>query len=140
MRILPLLSLTACLLFHTAPGVAADLRIKVAGIEDQKGQVRVALFTSAEDFAADRQQAGYFELVAGGSIEVVFTGLAPGRYGITLFHDENGNEKLDTNLVGLPTEPFGFSRDARGSFGPPKFDDFALEIGTENVAVEISLQ
>ncbi|HZF83169.1 MAG TPA: DUF2141 domain-containing protein, partial [Burkholderiaceae bacterium] len=41
---------------------------------------------------------------------------------------ENGNEKVDTNVVGMPTERTGFSRDARGRMGPAAFDDAVIDV------------
>jgi uncharacterized protein (DUF2141 family) len=52
-----------------------------------------------------------------------FTRVPKGVYGISAFHDENSNEKLDTNLFGMPTEDYCASRNARGTFGPPSFED-----------------
>ncbi|MGC4066312.1 MAG: DUF2141 domain-containing protein [Polyangiaceae bacterium] len=52
-----------------------------------------------------------------------FEGVRPGVYGISAYHDENANGKLDTNVLGMPTEDYGASRDARGTFGPPRFED-----------------
>ena len=55
--------------------------------------------------------------------ECIFTSVAPDVYAISAFHDENDNEKLDTNFIGIPTESWCTSRDAKGYFGPPSFDD-----------------
>ena len=52
----------------------------------------------------------------------------PGRYGVSVMHDKNANGKLDTNIVGIPTEPDGASRDARGRMGPPAFEDAAVDV------------
>lgn len=52
-----------------------------------------------------------------------FSRVPKGEYGISAFHDENSNGKLDTNLLGMPTEDYCASRNARGTFGPPSFDD-----------------
>ena len=62
-----------------------------------------------------------------------FAGLAAGRYVIKSFADENGNEKLDTNLVGLPTERYGFSNDAKGRMGPPSFDAAAVKVDADSI-------
>jgi uncharacterized protein (DUF2141 family) len=56
-----------------------------------------------------------------------FEGVRPGVYGISAYHDENANGKLDTNVLGMPTEDYGASRDARGTFGPPRFEDAKFE-------------
>jgi UDP:flavonoid glycosyltransferase YjiC (YdhE family)/uncharacterized protein (DUF2141 family) len=55
--------------------------------------------------------------------ECVFTSVPPDTYAISAFHDENDNEKLDTNFLGIPTESWCTSRDAKAYFGPPSFDD-----------------
>ena len=52
----------------------------------------------------------------------------------------NGNQELDRNLIGIPTEPFGFSRNARGSFGPPSFEQMEFAAGNEVVSLEVELQ
>lgn len=51
-----------------------------------------------------------------------YTDLIPGNYSVEAFHDQNNNGKLDTNPFGIPREPYGFSNNVRGNFGPPDFD------------------
>jgi uncharacterized protein (DUF2141 family) len=62
------------------------------------------------------------------ALSFTFKDVPPGKYAASAFHDVNGNEKLDTNFVGMPVEPYGFSRDARGTFGPPSFEDAMIKI------------
>ena len=57
-----------------------------------------------------------------------FTGLPPGRYALSAFQDVNGNGELDENLLGVPTEPYGFSGNVRGKLAPPSFDDAAITL------------
>lgn len=58
-----------------------------------------------------------------GTTLVRFEGLTCGQYAVAVVHDENGNGKLDTKIFGIPREGLGSSRDARGFFGPPHFED-----------------
>ena len=58
----------------------------------------------------------------------VFENIEKGTYGFTLFHDVNDNEKLDTNFIGIPKEPYAFSNNKRGSFGPPKYEDVQFDL------------
>lgn len=51
-----------------------------------------------------------------------YTDLIPGNYSVEAFHDQNNNGKLDTNPFGIPREPYGFSNNVRGNFGPPDFE------------------
>lgn len=56
-----------------------------------------------------------------------FSDVRPGIYGISAYHDENKNGKLDTNVVGMPIEDYGASRDARATFSAPSFEDAKFE-------------
>ena len=130
----------AAIALAPATALAGDLRVRLTGIEKEIGFVRVALFANASDFDAGTQMAGIFTIARKSGLEVVFANLPPGRYGLSSFHDVNGNEDLDANLIGIPKEPFGFSRNARGRLGPPAFEDLSIEMGTEDVTLEIELQ
>lgn len=55
------------------------------------------------------------------------TGVAPGQYALTLFHDENNNQRLDT-MLGIPKEGFGFSRNPVVRFGAPKFSQVNIPL------------
>ncbi|UTW63559.1 DUF2141 domain-containing protein [bacterium SCSIO 12741] len=57
--------------------------------------------------------------------------LKPGKYGVTAYHDVNGNEELDTNFLGVPTEPYGFSNDARGTLGKPDYQDVLFDLSED---------
>lgn len=59
---------------------------------------------------------------------VVLKDLKPGKYAFKYFHDENDDEKLNTNFVGMPKEGFGFSNNAKGTFGIPSFDKMIFEV------------
>ncbi|MCH9852515.1 MAG: DUF2141 domain-containing protein [Alphaproteobacteria bacterium] len=59
--------------------------------------------------------------------------LPDGIYAISAFHDLNDDGELNRNLVGLPTEPYGFSNDARGTFGPAKFADAQFTITADKI-------
>lgn len=97
--------------------------------KDAGGTVAAALYDGPARFAksdgAFRTAEGKVE---GGRAVVTFEGLPPGNYAVGAFHDVDGNGRLNTLPVGLPTEPYGFSRGARGAFGPPKFADAAFEV------------
>lgn len=54
--------------------------------------------------------------------------LKPGKYAVRYYHDENQNMKMETNMVGKPTEGYGFSNNATGKFGPPPFEKWLFEL------------
>lgn len=69
----------------------------------------------------------------------VFNKIRPGTYGISAFHDQNANGKLDTNFLGMPIEDYCASNNARGVFGPPSFDDskFVYRGGTKQLEAHL---
>ena len=76
-----------------------------------------------------------------GDLKIVIHDLPAGEYAIASYHDENGNGKLDTNALGLPEEGYGFSNDARGMFGPPKFSEAVFEFdGKSDKVIAFSIQ
>ncbi len=85
------------------------------------GVVRCGLFAE-KGWLKDPVQAAVGKIKDGKAV-CAFKGIPKGVYGISAFHDENNNGKLDTNFIGLPIEDYCASRDARGSFGPPSFAD-----------------
>ena len=62
-----------------------------------------------------------------------------GTWAVLAYQDENANGELDRNLIGIPSENYGFSRDARGRFGPPSFDDAAMPIRDEAATATVRL-
>jgi len=90
-------------------------------VKNDKGVVRCGLFT-AKGWLKDPVQPALAR-VNGKTALCVFKRIPPGVYGLSAFHDENNNGKLDTNFVGMPTEDYCASRGARGTLGPPSFED-----------------
>jgi uncharacterized protein (DUF2141 family) len=137
-----------------APAVnASELRITVEGIRSPQGTLLIGLYDSFESFTRaielsdkdgflnDPSRFAAVALRANAAMKsaVVLTNLDPGQYTIILFHDENGNGKLDKNALGVPTEPYGFSNNVRGFLGPPDFEEAIMEINAGDKAVRIAL-
>jgi uncharacterized protein (DUF2141 family) len=130
-------------LLFAASAQAADLTVQVHNIEESNGTVMVALFSREADFMKNNsytQQRVAASRSPEGSLQLRFVDLPPGTYALSVFHDRNSNGKLDTNMLGMPSEPFGFSNAAKASFGPPKFGDAAITLGTDNSTAAIQLQ
>lgn len=68
--------------------------------------------------------------VNGSSVNVKFTGLAPGEYAIVVHHDENCNDKVDKNILGLPLEGYCFSNNVKALTAPPKFKSAKFTLDT----------
>lgn len=113
-----------------APAVhALDLTIEVANAKVQGGTLYASLHADETGWMqTDRARASQRVEVNGERVRIVYTGLPAGRYAVTMYHDENGNGQLDKNMMGIPRERVGFSRDARGRMGPPSFADAAIDV------------
>ena len=120
------LSLLALLLAR--PATAADLTVTITNINGPGGEVRWALFDSAEDYQADANPVlSARSRVDGDRLRFTVHDLPDGRYAVKLYHDANANGKLDSNRLGIPTEGYGFSNNA-GRFGPPPFEKAAVAL------------
>lgn len=118
---------------------AADVTVVVEGVNGTSGNIRVGLFASQESFPKT-PTSGQSAPAQIGSVSLAFKGLTPGTYAFSAYHDGNENQKLDTNSFGMPIEPYGFSRDARGRFGPPSFDDAAIKVDKDAQTIKILLK
>lgn len=118
---------------------AADLTVEITNAKSADGFVGAALYRGEAGWLKDGSAVASLRAQAGDKVVLVFRGLEPGLYALSAMHDENGSGKLDRNLVGLPTERYGFSRGARGAFGPPAFDAAAFEL-TGDTALTLTLE
>lgn len=98
----------------------------------------VAVYNSEEDFLTTRTIASDQFKVEGNIIEGQIY-LPFGLYGISVFHDINSDGVLNTGMFGIPKEPVGFSNNARGSFGPPKFGDVSFNFKEKAQRLKIEL-
>jgi uncharacterized protein (DUF2141 family) len=111
---------------------AADLTVHITGTRAPEGSVVLALYDSAASFPKPGAQLHPRVVqVTQGALSVVFRDLPTGRYALVAFHDANGNGSLDRNLLGLPTEAFGFSNGAMGVASSPAFDKAAVALSAD---------
>jgi uncharacterized protein (DUF2141 family) len=121
-RLLFLLSL-----FLVSTGsTAQNLTVVVKGVKNSKGMVRVAIYNSEKDYMKTMWRSAGVQ-AAMGEVQIVFENIPPGNYALSIVHDTNMNDKMDTNAMGIPKEGFGFSNNVRGAFGPPTFAEARWE-------------
>lgn len=124
--LLPLLALTVSSLLVAQNSLVLEVTLNKP---KDGGTLRVVLCPDAASFDSEKGCILKQVKVEGPTASVQFTGLAEGTYAVKAFHDVNDNGKLDTNWMGIPKEPYGFSNDAMGSFGPPSFQQAGFPIG-----------
>ena len=117
----------------------SSLTITIQGFENSRGAAKVAVVNSKENYEADKPYKGYnFKII---NNRVVKTLVLPhGEYVVKVFHDENSNNELDTRMFGIPKERYGFSNDAKGSFGPPEYSAAAFFLDSETKQIIINIQ
>jgi uncharacterized protein (DUF2141 family) len=118
------------------------LEILINQANSDKGMIRVLIFSKETGFPDQptkalkslsiqpKNKAGYLSI----------KDLPPGKYAISVIHDEDNNGKLTTNAVGYPTEKFGFSNNPKVYFSPPSFEKVAFELKSDSEKIDISLR
>lgn len=98
------------------------------------GELMVAVFNDAGQWLKKPVRAARQPL-QDGPVSLQLADLPDGDYAVSLFIDRNANGKLDSNAMGMPTEPYAFSNDAIGNFGPPSFEQARLSVKGDTRAV-----
>ena len=126
-------------LFSTAT-CFSQLHVSVENLKKDSGTVLIAIYNSKKSFNNIR------EVFLAGRVKAkdlkadfTFNDIPAGEYAISLFHDVNDNEKLDKTSVGIPSEPYGFSNNAKGSLGPPSFKKAKFTYDGNSLDVAIKL-
>lgn len=114
------------------------ITITVSNISSNDGKVFIGLYDSKENFLNKRYK-GTISSIENNSCEVAIENVPDGVYAISIYHDENNNNTLDTGMFGIPKEDYGCSNGARGFMGPPKWEDAKFEIKGESINQHIKL-
>lgn len=118
----------------------SSISLTIANIRNDKGQILLSVFNQAEGFPSDSTKTyrTYILEPQTPSLNLLIEDLSPGAYAIALVHDENGNLKLDTNLVGAPVEGYAASG-VNKRFSAPRYSTskFLLNKGTLNLVIEM---
>ena len=123
-----------------APSVAAaaDLTVNVSNISQARGTIQVAVYGSEADFRKTPLR-GMREPATVGTVKIVVSDLPAGDYAVMVFQDLDGNDKLDTNLLGMPKEPWGGSLQGKSVFGAPGWSDAVFKLSQAGATIEVGL-
>ena len=120
---------------------ASDLTIEVFNLDNNLGNIHIALFNSSKGFPYNEAIFSEKEVpIKNNKASTIFKDLPTGMYAIAAYHDQNNNDEFDQNLLGIPLEDFGFSNDARVFFGPPSFDKAKFSVQGLNKKITINLR
>lgn len=121
-KLIPLLSIIFSSVMQTSE---VSLTIEISELRNSNGQICFELSDDDKNSVLSRIQK-----IDNKTCVIHIKNIKPGTYSFRYFHDENNNEELDTNLIGMPKEGFGFSNNAKGTFGPPSHEKTLFKIDT----------
>ncbi|MBE9032022.1 DUF2141 domain-containing protein [filamentous cyanobacterium LEGE 11480] len=122
---------------------ASTLSVEIDGLRSRKGQVCLSIFNSSRGFPANGDNALRSQCVRvkdKKSLKVSFRGLKAGSYAVAVLHDENADGQANRNIIGIPTEGFGFSRNPGLRAGPPKFGEAAFLAAGSRTAIQVRMR
>jgi len=110
-------------LFSTLVKGEHNLIVSIENLKNSNGQISLELTDDKKNSLTSMTK-----IIADKKCIITIPGLKPGKYALRFFHDENKNNKMDTNWFGIPKEGFGFSNNPNSTFGPPAFDATIFEV------------
>ena len=116
------------------------LEIVITGFENNTGDCWFAIDNSEDVYESeDTVWIGKILPIENNQVTVIIDSLNYGEYAIKVFHDENRNGELDTDIFGIPDEDYGFSNDASGWFGPPSWENAKFLFNKPEMKIEIEV-
>jgi uncharacterized protein (DUF2141 family) len=105
---------------------AQSLDIKIENIRCSKGTISLAFFSDNTSYLEKKPfmvKKFIKDSMVNGCLSVCVE-MDPGNYGIALMDDENNDDHMEFNFLGIPREGFGFSDFYPRGFRGPVFSDF----------------
>ena len=131
----------AILIFIAGPASAARIIVTIDGLHSAQGNVFVGLYANPSKFLNGNQNDAMRKVRAStGPITVAFDNLPPGIYAVGAYHDENANDHLDTNFLGLPVEGYALSNGIRAVMAKPTFQQAAFSVGNEDKPLALHIR
>ncbi|MEH1938345.1 MAG: DUF2141 domain-containing protein [Nostoc sp.] len=128
--------------FSAKANFNSKLTVEIDGLKNKQGQVCASIFASSEGFPSDRDRALQKQCskITHNPFTITFENLKPGSYAVALFHDQNNDRILNSNLFGIPKEGFGFSSNPEIRTRAPKFSEAAFLVAGPNTNIKIQLK
>lgn len=130
------------LLFCATSAFSQSLSIEISGIRSSKGKICLAFFRNEKDFKSENPaftKTIYKSQAKNGSINVKYTDIKSGQYGIALLDDENGDGKMNYSFF-IPIEGFGFSDYYHTGLRKPAFSQFCFNFKDVDKTIKIKVR
>ena len=112
----------------------------VTNLRSAHGTCFVSLYNRKEGFPGKTSVATHKVKLTAKECTFTFEKLPKGDYAIAAYHDENNNGRMDTNLIGLPTEGYAFSNNPRTTMGPPSFAEAKVMVHHKRVQMNLIMK
>lgn len=119
---------------------AAELQVRVATVDDSGGQLLLAVFANEASWKEHQTPLAQAHLAAQPGAQDYRFDLPPGRYAVSVIHDSNANQKLDTNFIGMPTEQYGYSNNPPLRMRMATFEECAFDLPAAGLRQQITLR
>jgi uncharacterized protein (DUF2141 family) len=124
------------------PAGQGRVEVTMTGFKNEEGTARVAFFLDARVWPDGDSSifATAVVPISDGQAVAVFEQVPAGPFAVSVFHDEDDDGELDSAALGIPSEPYGFSGDARDLFGPPSFEEARIDLAageTKQITIQV---
>lgn len=136
-------SAMVCSMLVFALGAQAQTSLAIDMVLNQPdagGTLRLVLCPDEASYTSEKGCLLKYVEAIGPVVHLRLPDISPGTYAVKVFHDVNDNGVLDANWIGIPKEPYGFSNDAMGTFGPPSFEQASFKVGAGTNALRIRMK
>lgn len=128
----------------TASGYAGNtgvIKLDVYNVDPNAGKIRIGLYQNAEEFEDPEAKPYKWKALepTGEKMHVRFENIPHGTYAVAIYQDENNNDKLDKNFIGLPTENYGFSNNFTSKTRKPDFEEIAMTLDSDVLYFKVKL-
>ncbi|MEJ1932594.1 DUF2141 domain-containing protein [Nostoc sp. NIES-3756] len=118
------------------------LIVEIDGLQNKQGQVCASIFSSSQGFPSDRKRVLQRQCtqISETPLKLTFDNLKAGSYAVAAIQDLNSDGTLNRNSLGMPVEPYGFSRNPEVRTSAPKFGDAAFILAGPNTIIQIQMR
>lgn len=121
---------------EVAAVTSSTFTVEIVHLKSDEGQLQIGLYDSEDNWLGNPFK-GQTAKIKDGKATVTFTEVPYGTYAVSVVHDEDMNNELNTGAFGIPSEPYASSRGAKGRFGPPKWEDAKFNVATPTASETI---
>ncbi|MDT3719589.1 DUF2141 domain-containing protein [Pseudomonas oryzihabitans] len=119
---------------------AAELQVRVATVDGSGGHLLLAVFASDEAWKEHKAPVAQAHIAAQPGAQDYRFELPPGRYAVSVIHDSNDNQQLDTNFIGMPTEQYGYSNNPPLRMRMATYEECAFVLPAEGLRQQVTLR